>query len=330
MILVTGGTGLVGSHLLLHLLQNGEDVRALYKTEENIKKTKALFNWKNQSELFKKINWTQGCITEIPALEIAFENIDYVYHCAAIISFNPEDEEKLRKVNIEGTANIVNFCLAKNIKKLCYVSSIAALGDLQEHEHTITEETEWNPEKPHSDYGITKYGAEMEVWRGQEEGLKTVIINPGIILGPGFWKNGSSEIFIRIKKGLKYYTKGATGFTTVDDVVKIMVTLMKSDIEKERFAIVSEIIPFEKLSRNIAKALDKKEPSIYLNPWITSIAWKLDWIISTLFFRKRELSRATAKAMHTQSNFDNSKIKNALNFEFESIDNYILKIKNTY
>lgn len=330
MILVTGATGLVGSHLLLHLLQNGEDVRALYKTEENIKKTKALFNWKNHSGLFEKINWTQGCITEIPALEIAFENIDYVYHCAAIISFNPEDEEKLRKVNIEGTANIVNFCLAKNIKKLCYVSSIAALGDLQEHEHIITEETEWNPEKPHSDYGITKYGAEMEVWRGQEEGLKTVIINPGIILGPGFWKNGSSEIFIRIKKGLKYYTKGATGFTTVDDVVKIMVALMKSDIEKERFAIVSEIIPFEKLSRNIAKALDKKEPSIYLNPWITSIAWKLDWIISTLFFRKRELSRATAKAMHTQSNFDNSKIKNALNFEFESIENYIFKIKKTY
>lgn len=330
MILVTGATGLVGSHLLLQLLQNGEDVRALYKTEENIKKTKAFFNWKNQSELFEKINWIQGCITEIPALEIAFENIDYVYHCAAIISFNPEDEEKLRKVNIEGTANIVNFCLAKNIKKLCYVSSIAALGDLQEHEHIITEETEWNPEKPHSDYGITKYGAEMEVWRGQQEGLKTVIINPGIILGPDFWKNGSSEIFIRIKKGLKYYTKGATGFTTVDDVVKIMVALMKSDIEKERFAIVSEIIPFEKLSRNIAKALGKKEPSVYLKPWMTSIAWKLDWIISTLFFRKRKLSRATAKAMHTQSNFDNSKIKNALNFKFESIENYILKIKNTY
>lgn len=340
MILVTGATGLVGSHLLLHLLQNGEDVRALYKTEENIQKTKALFNWKNQSALFQKINWLQGCITDIPSLEIAFENIDYVYHCAAVISFNPDDEEQLRKVNIEGTANIVNFCLAKNVKKLCYVSSIAALGDLNEPDQSqkdrsaksqiITEETEWNPEKPHSDYGITKYGAEMEVWRGQEEGLKTVIINPGIILGPGFWKNGSSEIFIRIKKGLKYYTKGATGFTTVKDVVKIMHALMKSDIEKERFIVVSEIIPFEKLSRIIAKSLGKKEPYIYLDPWMTSVAWRLDYIISVLFFKKRELSRATAKAMHTQSNFDNSKIKNALNFKFESIETYISEIKETY
>ena len=330
MILVTGATGLVGSHLLLQLLENGEEVRALYKNQENIQKTKALFHWKNQSDLFEKINWIQGCITDVPSLEEVFKDIDYVYHCAALISFDPNDEEKLRKVNIEGTANIVNFSLANNVKKLCYVSSIAALRDLQEHEHIITEETDWNPEKPHSDYGITKYGAELEVWRGQEEGLKTVIINPGIILGPGFWKNGSSEVFIRIKKGLKYYTKGATGFTTVNDVVKIMYSLMKSDIEKERFTIVSEVIPFEKLSRTIAKALDKKEPSIYLNPWMTSIAWKLDWLFSTLFFQKRKLSRATAKAMHTKSNFDNSKIKNALNFNFESIDNYISEVKNTY
>ena len=189
MILVTGATGLVGSHLLLHLLQNGEEVRALYRNQENIQKTKALFQWKNQSDLFEKINWFQGCITEIPSLEIAFQDIDYVYHCAAVISFNPNDEEILRKANIEGTANIVNFCLAKNIKKLCYVSSIAALGDLQEHENIITEETEWNPEKPHSDYAITKYGAEMEVWRGQEEGLDSIVVNPGVILGPGFWQN---------------------------------------------------------------------------------------------------------------------------------------------
>ena len=330
MILITGATGLVGSHLLLHLLQNGEEVRALYKNQENIKKTEALFRWKNQSHLFDKINWVPGCISDIPALEIAFENIDYVYHCAAVISFNPDDEEQLRKVNIEGTANIVNFCLAKNVKKLCHVSSIAALGDLQEHETIITEETEWNPEKPHSDYGITKYGAEMEVWRGEEEGLKTIIVNPGIILGPGFWQNGSSEVFIRIKKGLKYFTKGATGFTTVNDVVKIMAALMKSDISKERFTIVSEIIPYEKLSRTIAKALGKKEPTINLKPWQTSIAWKLDWLVSTLLFRRRNLSRATAKAMHTKSNFDNSKIKNALNFEFESIENYIAEVKNTY
>lgn len=330
MILVTGATGLVGSHLLLHLLQNGEEVRALYRNSENIKKTKALFQWKNESDLFEKINWIQGCITEIPSLEMAFENIDYVYHCAAVISFDPNDEEKLRKINIEGTANIVNFCLAKNIKKLCYVSSIAALGDLQEHEHSITEETDWNPEKPHSDYAITKYGAEMEVWRGQEEGLDTIVVNPGVILGPGFWQNGSSKIFRKIKKGLPYYTKGSSGFITAEDLVKAMHFLMKSHIKKERFALVEKNISYRELSDKIAVALNVKKPTILVKPWMTSIAWRLDWLTSILFFRKRKLSRAMAKAMHTQILFDNSKMKKACNIEFTGFDNYLKAISNTY
>lgn len=330
MILVTGATGLVGSHLLLQLLENGEEVRALYRNQENIQKTKALFHWKNQFDLFEKINWIQGCITEIPALEIAFENIDYVYHCAAHISFDPNEEEKLRKINIEGTANIVNFCLAKNVKKLCYVSSIAALGDLQEHETIITEETDWNPEKPHSDYAISKFGAEMEVWRGQEEGLNTVVVNPGVILGPGFWQNGSSEIFRRIKKGLKFYTKGSSGFIGVEEVVKTMYFLMKSDIKKERFTLVEKNYSYQELSNKIADALQVKKPNRLVKLWMTNLAWRIDWLFSTLFFRKRKLSRAMAKSMHTETLFDNSKIKKACNIEFTNLDEYIKKVSSTY
>lgn len=272
MILVTGATGLVGSHLILHLLENEEDVRALYRTEQNILKTKALFEWKKAMHLFEKINWIEGCITDIPSLETAFKDVTHVYHCAALISFDPNTEENLRKTNIEGTANVVNFCLSNKIKKLCHVSSIAALGDLQEHQTIITEETEWNPEKPHSDYAITKYGAEMEVWRGQEEGLETVIVNPGIILGPGFWENGSSEVFTRIKNGLKFYTNGTTGITTVTDVVKIMRLLMKSNIQKERFTIVSEVIGYKTISTLIAKELNTTSPSTYLAPWATNLS----------------------------------------------------------
>lgn len=329
MVLITGATGLVGSHLLLYLLENGEEVRALYRNPKNIQNTKAFFEWKNQSSLFESIQWTEADITDIPSLEIAFDNIDYVYHCAAFISFDPEDEEQMRKINIEGTANIVNFCLANKVKKLCHVSSIAALGDLQEHETIITEETEWNPEKPRSDYAISKFGAEMEVWRGQQEGLSVVIVNPGIILGPGFWKSGSSEIFQRIKKGLKYYTEGATGFVTVEDVARAMYGLMKSAIQKERFILVTESLTYHKLSDLIAVSLGKEKPSVYLKPWVTGIAWRVDWLIATLFFRKRQLSKATAIALHTQSQFDNSKIKNALNFEFEDIGNYISKVSET-
>ncbi len=200
MILVTGGTGLVGAHLLLHLIENGEQVRAIYRTEANCVKTKALFSHYHKEHLFGAIEWIPGDILDIPSLEMAFQDIKQVYHCAALISFDPKDEDAIRKTNIEGTANIVNFCLAKKTEKLCFVSSIAALGDLAPHESEITETTEWNPEKPHSDYAISKYGAEMEVWRGQQEGLKVIIVNPGVILGPGFPSQGSGTLFTTIKK----------------------------------------------------------------------------------------------------------------------------------
>ena len=241
MILVTGGTGLVGAHLLLHLIENGEQVRAIYRTEANCVKTKALFSHYQKEPLFGAIEWIPGDILDIPSLEMAFQNIKQVYHCAALISFDPKDEDAIRKTNIEGTANIVNFCLAKKTEKLCFVSSIAALGDLAPHETEITETTEWNPEKPHSDYAISKYGAEMEVWRGQQEGLKVIIVNPGVILGPGFPSQGSGTLFSTIKKGLSYYTLGTTAFIAIPDVINSMYRLMKSDCCNERFTLIAKI-----------------------------------------------------------------------------------------
>ena len=248
MILVTGATGLVGSHLMLQLLQDNQPVSAIYRTNHSIQNTRSVFALYGHEALFDRIDWIEADITDIPALEFAFRNIDYVYHCAACISFDPADEELLRKTNIEGTANVVNFCLQYGIKKLCYVSSIAALGDLKEGEQTITEETEWNPEKSHSDYAISKYGAEMEIWRGQQEGLEVVIVNPGVILGPLFWESGSGEIFTRVANGLLFYTKGTTGFTTVEDVVTIMTKLMESDVHGERFIIISKNVSFDPFS----------------------------------------------------------------------------------
>lgn len=178
MVLVTGGTGLVGSHLLLHLIENGENVRAIYRTKNNIQKAKSVFELYKKEALFEKIEWLEADILDVPSLETAFINVDYVYHCAALISFDPKEEEALRKINIEGTANMVNFSIALGVKKFCFVSSIAALGDLAPHETYITEETDWNPEKPHSDYAISKYGSEMEVWRAHQEGLDVIIVNP--------------------------------------------------------------------------------------------------------------------------------------------------------
>ncbi|WP_269221626.1 NAD-dependent epimerase/dehydratase family protein [Flavobacterium sp. IMCC34518] len=323
MVLVTGGTGLVGAHLLIHLLEKGENVRAIYRNLESIQKTEALFSLYKKEALYQSIQWQQADILDIPSLENAFDNIVQVYHCAALISFDPKEEDLVRKTNIEGTANIVNFCLHKNIKKLCHVSSIAALGDLAEHEHIITEETEWNPEKPHSDYAISKYGAEMEIWRGQQEGLEVVIVNPGVIIGPGFWNQGSGALFTKVKKGLPFYTKGSTGFIAVADVVSILYQLMESPIHGERFTLISQNIIFKDLLFSIADALKVKRPKYHATPFMINTLSKLDWISSMLFGQKRQLSKASARSSYSTDLYSNEKIKNALNIEFIDVPNYI-------
>lgn len=330
MILVTGGTGLVGAHLLLHLIENGEQVRAIYRTEANYSKTKALFSYYQKEHLFAEIEWIPGDILDIPSLKMAFQDIKQVYHCAALISFDPKDEDAIRKTNIEGTANIVNFCLAKKTEKLCFVSSIAALGDLAPHETEITETTEWNPEKPHSDYAISKYGAEMEVWRGQQEGLKVIIVNPGVILGPGFPSQGSGTLFTTIKKGLSYYTLGTTAFIAIPDVINCMYRLMKSDCCNERFTLIAENLTFKDIFFTIADALKVKRPTQYASPLLTTIAWRVDAFLAFLSIKKRTFSRVTAKASHSKTPYSNEKIKQQLQPSFTSITTYIHEIASSF
>lgn len=336
MILVTGGTGLVGAHLLLHLVESETTVRAIYRQSKSIEKTKALFNLYQKEHLFPKIDWVQANIIDIPSLQNAFNNTDYVYHCAGLISYDPNDEDLLRKINIEGTANIVNLCIEYKVKKMCHVSSIAALGNLSPNEKhpslknelptQITEETEWNPESIRSDYAISKYGAEIEIWRGQQEGLNVVIVNPGVILGAGFWNQGSGLFFSAVKKGLPFYAGGSTAYVGVADVVKIMIQLMKGSIVGERFTIVAENLSFKNVIYQIAENLNAKKPRFEAKPWMTAIGWRMDWLVATLFKTKRKLSKYSANSLHSCDFFSNEKIKNALNFEFQSIYKVIKEV----
>lgn len=333
MILVTGATGLVGSYLVLHLLEKNEKVRAMYRNPNGIQKTKSLFKMYNKETLFEKIEWIQADINDIPSLEIAFKDIDFVYHCAAFISFDRKDENILRKTNIEGTANIVNFCLEYAVKKLCYVSSIAALGDLKENENTITESTEWNPEKYHSDYAISKYGAEIEVYRGHQEGLETVIVNPGVILGcvPNLeeWPTGSGAIFLKTKKGLPFYTNGISAFVAVDDVVSTMYQLVKSTISGERFIVIAENVSYKNLIFTISDALKVKPPKMLLSPWVLGLAWRIDWFFSTFFRTESQLSKALSESLNSTILYSDEKLKAAIpELQFQNIDAYCYKIAN--
>ena len=330
MILVTGATGLVGSHLLLKLLQSELRVRAIYRNSESINKTKALFALNNAADLFLNIDWVEADLNDVTKLEIAFNNISHVYHCAALISFDSQDESKLRKINIEGTANIVNFCIEKNIKKLCFVSSIAALGQLSPNESQITETTEWNPYKPNSDYAISKYGAEMEVWRGHQEGLKVIIINPGIIFGTGFFEEGSNVFFSKIKSGVLFYTNGSTGYVCVTDVVKILITLMNSELSGERFIAIAENRTYKSIFDTIAHFVNGKKPLYLATPFLTNLYWRFDWIRSFLLQKKRSFSKYNSISAHSTDFISNKKLVETLNYNFESIDSCIASVATNF
>ncbi len=325
MILITGATGFLGTHLMMALskLDGNMGIKAMFRDEVARLQTQMFFEKHGQKTLFDKINWVFADILDVTTLVDAFENVKQVFHCAGFVSFDPSDEEKLRKINIEGTANIVNFCLDFKIEKLCFVSSIAALGDLLPHQKTINETTDWNPEIAHSDYAISKFGAEMEVWRGQQEGLNVLVVNPGVILGAAIskkgWQSGSTAILFNINKGLPFYTKGVTGFVGVDDVVKIMIVLMDSEIVNEKFILVAENVSYKDICFMIANFLKVNQPKRKAKKWMTAVAWRLDWVKSKIFNKPRILSKAMAKSLHRKDFYDNSKIKKALNYEFCSV-----------
>lgn len=327
MILVTGGTGLVGSHLLYHLLLENDSVRAIHQQNSDLNAVKRVFQFygTDAESLFNKIRWVEAGLNDIPELEKAFENVKYVYHCAAFISFASKDYQKMRRVNIYGTTNVVNLCISNQVEKLCFVSSVAAIENGIEGE--LMDETDnWNNATDKSDYAITKYGAEMEVWRASQEGIPVVIVNPGVILGSGFWHKGSGRLFSNVQKGLKFYTEGVTGFVGVQDVVKIMTLLMSSTITNQRFVIISENISYKNILFMIADALGKQRPKIKISKFISSCMWRIEFLRSKITLSDPLLTKYTAKSALSNHPYTAEKIKNELDFEFEPINSCIEKI----
>ena len=324
MILVTGGTGLVGAHLLFRLIKNGESVRAIYRNKQKLKNVKSVFGSYegNHDSLFDTIEWLQGDLLDIPSLSEAFKDVKTVYHCAAFVSFEPDKYHVLRRTNIEGTANIVNTCIAKNIEKLCYVSSIATLGTSLKNE-PISEDTYWNPEEDNNVYAITKYGAEMEVWRSTQEGLKTVIVNPGVILGAGIWHYGTGSLFKRAHKGMRYYSSGSVGLVAIEDVVTIMIKLMHSNIHNERFILVAENWSHKMFLQSLSKAVHSKLPEKLASGFMLGVAWRMDWLKHKLIGKRRQLTKHIAKSLQTKKHYSSQKIENALGYKFQPIDKTI-------
>lgn len=314
MIFVTGASGLVGSHLIQSLLSKGKKVRALYRQAVPV------FAGSEQCE------WIQGDILDPIGLTAALEGVDYVYHCAAIVSFAPGVAAKMLQSNVDGTANVVNACLVQKIKKLIFVSSVAALGRIRENE-AIDESMHWTPATSNSVYGQSKYLAELEVWRAMEEGLPMAIVNPVIILGAGDWNNGSSGIFKSAYNEFPWYTGGMSGFVDVLDVVDAMQILMESNVVGQRYVLSAENIYYRDIFNAIANAFNKKQPHKKVTPFLAGIVWRLEAIKGMITGKTPLLTKETAATAQAIVRFNNQKFLNAFpDFKYRKVEDTIIRV----
>jgi len=313
MILVTGGSGLVGSELISQLLEKGNKIKAIYNS------TPLTIQHKDVTPIKCDILDTYG-------LEELMHGVTQLYHCAAIVSFGSKNKDQLLKINVEGTANVVNAALDAGVKKMVHVSSIAALGRIRENQ-TVTEEMNWTEESSNSLYGKSKYLGELEVWRGIGEGLEAVIVNPSLIFGGGDWNKGSSEIFKSAYDEFPWYTEGVTGVVDVKDVVRAMILLMDSEISRERFILNAENLSYREIFNRIATCFGKKIPHKKVTPLLASIVWRWEALKSMFSGKNALVTKETTRTALAKVYFDNSKILNALpGFQFTSINE---TIKNT-
>ena len=304
MVLVTGGTGFIGSYIIMQLLKTGYRVRALKRTSSTLPFYLPQISGND-------VEWVDGDVLDIESLYEAMADVDAVIHAAAVVSFRKEDSEQMFKVNVEGTSNVVNVALEKNIRRYVHVSSVAALGRAQ-HGETVTEKKQWQESGTNTRYAISKYKAEMEVWRAIAEGLETIIINPSTVLGYGDWNTSSCALFKTVYQEFPYYTTGINGFVSVEDVANATVQLLASDINNERFIVSSENWTFRQLFNSIAAGFNKRPPQRHATPALSSIAWRLEKLRSFFTGKPSILSRETAKIAQTKTYFDNSKLLAAL------------------
>ena len=325
-ILITGATGLVGSAAARQFLSEGHTVSALYRKDSD----RSLL-----SDIASRIQWIEGDILDISSLEAATEGIDYMVHTAAVVSFVPRDRKMMYKVNVEGTANVVNVCLKSGIRKLCHVSSIAAIGRpdsrkiIPGQDITLDENQRWEDSPENSEYAKTKHLAELEVWRGIAEDLNAVIVNPTLILGEGDWSKSSTQIFRYVYKEKPFYTEGLANYVDVLDVAKIISLLLSSEISGERFLLNAGSISYQNLFNTIADAMRKKRPSFRVGPGLAGIIWRVEAVRTWLLGTKPLITRETAQSAARKTKYNNAKIKNALGFKFQPIEETIARVSES-
>ncbi len=315
-ILITGATGFIGAYLVRYLLQQGHtNLRCTRQTGSSMALLK---------DAADKVEWVMADLLDLPALEEAMQDVQQIYHCAAVVSFQARDSRNMLKINGEGTANIVNLALDFGIEKLVHVSSIAAIGR-KPKDPRIDEQTAWQDADWNSPYGVSKHRAEMEVWRGIAEGLNAAIVNPANVLGSGFWQGRTStgQLFYKVWEGLRFCPLGTSGFVDVRDVVRFMVRLMDSDISGERYILSAESRPFKQVFEEIATTLGVKPPSVPVTPLIREVAWRVAWLAAQVTGRPPFITKQTARSSARTFYYDNQKSLAAFPFQYTPVSQTI-------
>lgn len=326
-ILITGATGLVGSAAAKMLLSDNHSVSVLHRHGSD----RTLL-----ADVADQVRWIEGDILDIVSLEKSLAGIDFVVHSAAIVSFVPRDADRMMKINVEGTANVVNACLKKGIRKLCHVSSVAALGrpDPRRSEQKgliqINESQRWEDSPNNSDYAKTKYQAELEVWRGIAEGLNAVIVNPGLILGEGNWQKSSTQLFKYIYDGKPFYTEGTVNYVDVQDVASAISRLLFSDIQGERFILSAGTASYRDLFGMMARALNKKPPHLKVGQTLSGILWRFEAVRSWLTGSRPLITKDTARSATHHFEYMNNKIRDSISFEFQPIEVTIQRVCESF
>lgn len=322
--MVTGATGLLGSHLIFQLVSRGQAVRALYRSEDRKMLVREIFNFyspENGQDYFDQIEWVKGDILDIIFLEeLITEGCD-LYHCAALVSFHHRDFSSMIKLNREGTENVVNVALYRNVRKFCHASSVAAIGNDASDE--ITEKTKWKNTPETSGYAISKYGAERAVWRGIEEGLNAVIVNPSVIFGAGNWNDSSLTIFRTVAKGLRYYPPGANATVDARDVAEIMIRLMDTSISSERFLCVGSNQSFQELMTVISKEVGVSPPRIAAKRWQVKTVRLILALWNGIIGKRSSITKDNVSNLFTSKQYSNEKIKKALGIEFRGLEEQV-------
>ncbi len=295
-ILLTGATGFVGANVLRLLVERNLPVRALKRPNSRMDLV---------ADVAHRVEWMDMDITDI-ALDEAFEGITHVCHCAAAVSFHTRDARLLHRTNVEGTAHLINLALEKGVQRFVHTSSIAALGRSVEHAH-LDEKSKWENSPLNTRYAISKHDAEQEVWRGAAEGLNVAIVNPAMIVGPGYWHENTARFFTQINNGLRFCPVGASGFVDVRDVSTFLVKLLQSDITNERYVLVSENWTYRQFFDAIAQELGVPPPGITVKPWLAEVAWRVEWLKEKLTGNTPMVTRESARSSVSTFTYGNAK-----------------------